>query len=43
MKFRDWVKLLAPPKEYQQSAASDVADSIGLIIICALLLFVVFI
>ena len=41
MNFREWVKLLSPPKEYKQSEASDVADSIGLIIICALLLFVV--
>jgi hypothetical protein len=43
MKFREWVSLLSPPKDYQQSTGSDIADSIGLIVICALLLFVVFI
>jgi hypothetical protein len=41
MSFKEWLALLTPPKDYKQSGASDVADSIGLIVICALLLFVV--
>jgi len=42
MKFKEWLALLTPPKDYKQSAASDVADSIGLMVICALIMFVVF-
>jgi hypothetical protein len=40
--FKEWLATLSPPKEYKQSAGSDVADSIGLMVIMALLLFVVF-
>jgi hypothetical protein len=42
MTFKEWVATLSPPKDYKQSAGSDVADSIGLIVIMGLLLFVVF-
>ena len=42
MTFKEWVATLTPPKDYKQSAGSDVADSIGLIVIMGLLLFVVF-
>lgn len=31
-----------PDRGYKQSAGSDIADSIGLFVICALLLFTVF-
>jgi hypothetical protein len=41
--FKEWVESLAPPKDYKQSAKSDIADSIGLIVIMGLLLFVVFV
>jgi len=42
MTFKEWLATLSPPKDYKQSAGSDVADSIGLIVIMGLLLFVVF-
>ena len=42
MTFKEWGATLTPPKDYKQSAGSDVADSIGLIVIMGLLLFVVF-
>ena len=42
MTFKEWLATLSPPKDYKQSAGSDVADSIGLMVIMALLLFVVF-
>jgi len=41
MNFKEWVALLTP--ERKQTSGEDLADSIGLIVICALLLFVVFI
>ena len=42
MNFREWLDSLAPPRDYQQSTGSDIADSIGLAVIMALLLLVVF-
>jgi hypothetical protein len=42
MSFKEWLALLTPPKDYKQSSMSDVADSIGLMVICALIMFVVF-
>jgi hypothetical protein len=42
MTFKEWLATLSPPKDYKQSAGSDIADSIGLIVIMGLLLFVVF-
>jgi hypothetical protein len=42
MKFKEWLALLTPPKGYNQSTGSDIADSIGLMVICALIMFVVF-
>jgi len=43
MTFKEWVALLQPPKDYKQSAGSDIADSIGLMVIMALVMFVIFI
>jgi hypothetical protein len=43
MKFIEWLDSLAPPRDYKHSTGADIADSIALVIICALLLFVVFI
>jgi len=42
MKFKEWLATLSPPKDYKQSAGSDIADSIGLIVIMGLLLLVIF-
>ena len=42
MNFKEWLDSLAPPKDYKQSAGSDVADSIGLMVVMGLLLLVVF-
>ena len=42
MKFKEWIDSLAPPKDYNQSPGSDLVDSIGLIVIMGLLLFVIF-
>ena len=41
MTFKEWVATLTPPRK--QTTGEDVADSIGLIVIMALLLCVVFI
>jgi hypothetical protein len=38
--FKEWLKSLEP--ERKQSAGEDLADSIGLIVIMALICFVVF-
>lgn len=43
MKFKEWLELLQTPRDYKKSDGSDVADSIGLVVIMALVLFVVFI
>jgi hypothetical protein len=38
-----WELILETHRSHKQSAGEDLADSIGLIVICALLLFVVFV
>jgi hypothetical protein len=42
MTFKEWLNSLSPPKDYKQSTGSDIADSIGLIVIMGLLILVVF-
>ena len=42
MTFKEWLASLTPPKDYTQSAGSDIADSIALAVIMGLLLLVVF-
>jgi hypothetical protein len=39
--FKEWLATLTPPRK--QTTGEDIADSIGLIVIMALLLFVIFI
>jgi hypothetical protein len=39
----DWESLLKPDKDYKYRAGEDIADSIGLIIVMALVVLVVFI
>jgi len=41
MSFKEWLALLVPPKDYKQSAGSDIADTIALVVLCAMVLFVV--
>jgi hypothetical protein len=41
MKEPKWWELLNPPKEYNYSQGEDIADSVALIVICAMLLGVV--
>lgn len=43
MTFKEFLTLLEPDKDYKQSARSDIADSIGLMVIMALVMFVIFI
>jgi hypothetical protein len=43
MKFKEWLDLLQTPRDYKKSEGADIADSIGLAVIMALILFVVFI
>lgn len=48
MKHKDedktiWELILESHRNHKQSAGEDIADSIALIVICALLLFVVFV
>ena len=43
MTFKEWIESLAPPKDYKQSPGSDLLDSIALIVIMGLMLFVIFI
>jgi hypothetical protein len=40
MTFKEWMKSLEP--ERKQSAGEDIADSIGLMVICALVCFMIF-
>jgi hypothetical protein len=42
VKFKEWVDLLSPPKDYKQFAGSDLLDIIALIVIMGLLFFMVF-
>jgi len=39
----DWESLLTPDKDYKYRVGEDIADSIGLIIVMALVVLVVFI
>jgi hypothetical protein len=39
--FKEWLATLTPPRK--QTTGEDIADSIGLIMIMGLLLFVIFI
>ena len=41
MKDNKWWHLLNPPKDYNYTDGEDFADSIGLILICALVVCVV--
>ena len=40
MTFKEWLKSLEPQRK--QTSGEDFADSIGLIVICALVCFMVF-
>lgn len=41
MSFKEWLKLLTPDPHHHKGVGEDVADTIGLIVVMALVMFII--